>query len=51
MTKTIAGCVLLLALTGCSGYSMSVKSNSACASGGEASNACQVERYNNVGGR
>ena len=51
MTKTIVGSLLLLALAGCSGYTVNLKSSSVCASSGEASHACQVERYNNVGGR
>jgi hypothetical protein len=46
MAKAIS-IVLLLALAGCSGLAQVQSAGSAC-SAGEASYACQVERYQNV---
>lgn len=43
------GVVLLLLLAGCSGIPQSRATASACAAG-EATYACQVERYQNVSG-
>jgi hypothetical protein len=43
-TATIA---VLLALTGCSGVPLQTQGSTACAAG-EASYACQVERYHNI---
>ena len=42
--------VFLLALAGCSGVPHSQYAESPC-SAGEATYACQVERYNNVSGQ
>lgn len=40
--------ILLLALAGCAGLPRPELAASACAAAGEASYACQVERYHNV---
>ena len=46
----VTGIVMLLLLAGCAGgVSRSQMADAVCA-GGEASYACQVERYNNVSG-
>ncbi|CAA9397629.1 MAG: hypothetical protein AVDCRST_MAG51-713 [uncultured Ramlibacter sp.] len=44
------GIVVLLTLAGCSGFAQPQASSPSACSAGEATYACQVERYNRVSG-
>ncbi len=50
MARCFAALLLLLSLAGCAGYMSPPTAASPCATEGEASWNCQIERYNRVSG-